>query len=64
LMARWYWWIETCTGMLDGDGNLRHLPREGGYFDQDWKHMAILNIIRLEFVAYMDKQVKLSMRKK
>ena len=62
LQARWYWWVETCLSMLDGDGNLRHLPELGGYFEQDWKKMAILNIIRAEYVTYMEKQIKIKQR--
>ena len=39
---RWQWWIETYYTMQE----LHCLPNEGGYFDQDWLYMEILNLIR------------------
>jgi hypothetical protein len=44
--------------MLDGDGNIRHLPMAGGYFEQDWKHLEIINEIRSEYIRLMEAKIK------
>ena len=48
---RWQWWVEAYFVMND----THTLPESGGYFNQDWLYMEILNEIRSTYLAEVKK---------
>ena len=49
---RWQWWVEAYFTMKD----FGVLPHGGGYFDQDWKVMEILSIIKSTYIKEAEKK--------
>ena len=49
---RWQWWVEAYFVMKD----FGVLPHGGGYFDQDWKVMEILSIIKSTYIKEAEKK--------
>jgi len=48
-LMKWGSYIEMFDTLRDINGDFRHYPESGGYYEQDAVTMSILQVIRREF---------------
>jgi hypothetical protein len=49
--------VQECLDILDGDGALQHLPYPGSYREQPAFDMAVLRVIRQEWVRLQNEKL-------